>query len=133
MWLPVTSLYAALCTVLYLGLAARVSQLRRSEGVGLGSGDRPDLQRAIRAHGNAAEFLPLALLLLALMEIQQFPAAWLYPIGAGIFLGRLLHAAGLNVSAGYSFGRFFGSLVTWGLLVGMGGALIWRSLAGLPT
>lgn len=133
MWLPVTSLYAALCTVLYLGLSARVSQLRRSEEIGLGSGGHPALRQAIRAHGNAAEFLPLSLLLLALMEIQQFPAAWLYLIGGGLFLGRLLHATGLNASAGYSFGRFFGTLITWGLLAGMGGALIWRSLAGLPA
>jgi uncharacterized membrane protein YecN with MAPEG domain len=65
----ITPFYAALLALLYVGLAVRVIQLRRSERVALGDGGRQSLQRATRVHANFAEYVPLALILLVLAEL----------------------------------------------------------------
>lgn len=131
MWLPITSLYAALGILVYLALAAHVSRVRREEQVGLGTGGNERLTRAVRAHGNTAEYLPLALIGLALLEIQEMGGHWLHLAGGAIIVGRFLHAWGLSRSTGVSTGRFVGTLLTWLALVGMAGLLLWRALSGV--
>jgi uncharacterized membrane protein YecN with MAPEG domain len=117
--LPVTSLYAALATLLLIGLAARIPRLRRRHQVGIGDGDRPDLALAVRVHANAAENIPVALLLLALLELQGGAPAGLHAAGGTLLLGRILHARGLGRSRGVSHGRFWGMALTWLALLGM--------------
>src|SRR3546814_3661445 len=75
----VTPLYAALCGLLLMVLSVRVILLRRELKVGLGDGDQPVLRRAIRVQANGAEYVPLALILLLLLEIShQVPAVALH-------------------------------------------------------
>jgi uncharacterized membrane protein YecN with MAPEG domain len=109
----VTALYAGLSGVLLLVLGARVSQLRRRFGVGIGDGGNPALARAIRVHGNAVEWLLPALLLLLVAELNRAAPLLLHAAGAAIVVGRVLHAAGLSGATGYSFGRFAGSGISW--------------------
>src|SRR3546814_3776476 len=67
----VTPLYAALCGLLLMVLSVRVILLRRAMKVGLGDGDQPVLRRAIRVQANCAEYVPLALILLLLLERSE--------------------------------------------------------------
>ena len=60
----ITGIYAALAVLLVLFLGARISMRRRAASVGIGDGGDTNLLRRIRAHANALENLPLALLLL---------------------------------------------------------------------
>lgn len=131
MWLPVTSLYAGIGTLLLVGLAARIPPMRRRHKVGIHSGQREDLALAIRVHGNAVENLPLGLLLLGLLEIQEIGAGWLHLLGGALIAGRFLHAWGLTLSAGPSFGRIYGTALTWLSLLAMAGILIWQALRGI--
>lgn len=124
MVLPVTSFYAALGALLLVGLAARISALRRHHRVGVGDGDQPELARAIRAHGNAAEHIPIGLLLLALLEIQGGNFMALHLAGAAFLVGRVLHAWGLGQSAGVTRQRTWGTLLTWLVLAAMAGCLL---------
>ncbi|MEF8794693.1 MAPEG family protein [Thiohalorhabdus sp.] len=128
---PITGLYAALCALVLLGLAVRVSWVRRRAEIFLGDGGDPALQRAVRAHANAAENMPLALLLLLTVELAG-TAGWLLH-GAGIALvaGRILHGWGLNRSAGASFGRVAGMALTWGTMGVLAGIAL-TAAAGLP-
>ena len=48
-------------------LALNVTRIRVTLGVGIGSGESEQLDRAIRAHGNNIEYTPLALLGLAIL------------------------------------------------------------------
>lgn len=129
MVLPVTSLYAGLATLLIIGLAARIPPMRRRYRVGIHSGQNETLARAIRVHGNAVEYVPLGLLLLALLELQGVTASVLYVIGGVLMAGRLIHAWGLGRSATYSLGRFWGTVLTWLSLVTMAGMLLWLALS----
>ncbi|MEO0973316.1 MAG: MAPEG family protein, partial [Pseudomonadota bacterium] len=78
----ITSLYAALCTVLLIALGGRISMYRRRHRIGVGSGSNKDLELAIRAHGNAVETIPLGLLLLLLFEVNGAPHLAVHAFGA---------------------------------------------------
>ncbi|WP_220481175.1 MAPEG family protein [Marilutibacter penaei] len=113
----VTLLFASLLVLLNLVLLARVSLSRRQAQIGIGSGGNPALQRRIRVHANFIEQVPLALLLMAVLELSGLAPGWLWGLGAALLLGRVLHAVGLSRTAGYSFGRAVGTLLSWGVLL----------------
>lgn len=110
-----TMFYAGLLGLVLLALSARVVRLRRSLKVGIGSGGHEALDRAMRAQGNFTEYVPLALLLLLLVESATAASPWIaHCLGIVLLAGRLLHGfAGLNRNAGYSPGRFWGTVLTW--------------------
>ena len=62
----ITLFYAGLNGLIALGLAFLVVRLRQKTGTGIGTGTSPALERAIRAHGNFVEYVPLILILLLL-------------------------------------------------------------------
>ena len=76
-----TGLYAALLALLYAALALRVVRLRIALKQPLGDGGHARLQRAVRVHAHFAEYVPLALLLLLLLELARLPAALLHGYG----------------------------------------------------
>ena len=65
-------LCSALLVILYFVLAFNVSRLRGSLKIGIGSGDHHSgiLNRSIRAHGNAAEFIPIFVVMFPLPEFH---------------------------------------------------------------
>jgi uncharacterized membrane protein YecN with MAPEG domain len=91
----ISSLYAALLALLIVWLALRVIKLRRAKRVRLGDGGEPELQAAIRAHGNATEYIPVSLILLVLLELNGAHMALVHSGGIAMLAGRLLHAKGL--------------------------------------
>jgi uncharacterized membrane protein YecN with MAPEG domain len=107
------ALYGGLLALLILALAARVSWLRYRSKILFGDGGNRELQRAIRAHGNAIEWAVPAMLLLLVAELNRAPLAFVHACGLAILAGRLLHAFGLSRRAGHSFGRFAGSALSW--------------------
>lgn len=110
----IAALYGGLIGVLLLALAARISGLRHKRKVGIGDGGDPSLLRAIRAHGNAVEWGVPAVVLLLIADLTRAPPLLLHLCGLAVVIGRVLHAIGLSGSAGYSFGRFTGSGLSWG-------------------
>lgn len=126
---PATAIYAALLGLLLVGLAARIPLLRGRHKVGIGSGGKPDLALAVRVHGNATEYVPVFLVLLLVFELQGFPAWSVHLAGSLFFLARILHAFGLGASAGYSFGRFTGTALSWTSIAALAIALIANALS----
>ena len=124
--MPITSLFVALAVLLVLVLAIRVAARRNAAAIGLGDGGDAELERRIRVHGNAIEYLPLALLELALLERAGTPATLLYALGGTLILARVLHAIGLGRSRGRSAGRVLGMLGTWLAMLAMALLLLWR-------
>jgi uncharacterized membrane protein YecN with MAPEG domain len=124
----ISLLFASLHVLLMLALAVPVVVHRNTHRIGIGDGGDRRLARKIRVHGNFVEYVPMALLVLALLELCVLPAPWLWGLGGALLLGRLLHAFGLSRSGGYSVGRFTGTLLTWLALVSMAIAGLWLSL-----
>lgn len=71
MSLAITSFYAAVLALFYVVLAGLVIRQRFKHRVGLGTGKDVELLQAVRMHGNFAEYVPLLLILVALLELQQ--------------------------------------------------------------
>ena len=115
----ITLLYAGLCALLVLVLAARVVRWRLTHRIGLGDGGDAELLRRTRVHGNAVEYLPLCLILLGGMELNGYPAPLIHGFGLALVLSRVAHAWGLRRRSGPSPGRFAGTLVTWLLMAAM--------------
>lgn len=124
----ITLLFAALHALMLVALAVPISLRRRRQRIGIGDGSDAQLALSIRVQGNFIEYVPLALLLLLLLELGGLPAGWLYAFGCALLLGRILHATGLSRSPGISFGRFWGTALTWLDLLAMSLAGLWLVL-----
>jgi uncharacterized membrane protein YecN with MAPEG domain len=96
MELRITPCYAAVLALLFVLLSARVISARRTSRVVLGSGDDPGLERRVRVHGNFAEYVPLALLLLGMAELRGAGPILLHGLGLTLVGARVLHALGLS-------------------------------------
>ena len=112
-----TALYAGLAGLLLLFLSWRVTNFRRSESVGLGDGGNPKLALAIRVQANFVEYTFPILLLILVLELNGYSAKKIHALGIALLAARLLHAIGLSQSAGRSFGRFWGTALTWVVLL----------------
>lgn len=109
----VTLLITGLHGLLLLVLLWPIVRVRRGRKIGLGDGGDPELLRRIRVHANFVEYVPFVLVLLALLELGGVPRSLVAVLGGVLLVARLAHAAGLGASAGYSKGRFWGTLLTW--------------------
>lgn len=124
----ITLLFASIHVLLMLALVLPIVRHRRAYQIGVGSGGDAAMERKIRVHGNFVEYVPFALLVMALLELGGLPATWLWGLGSALLLGRMLHAAGLSGSSGYSLGRFWGTLLTWLVLLAMSLCGLWLAL-----
>ena len=113
----VTPLYAALLALWYIVLSLRVIRYRGQHKVSLGDADKPDLRRAIRGHANFAEYVPLALLLLLILELSRFSLYVVHVIGITLVVARLLHGYALGFTSEWRFGRSWGAALTFIVLV----------------
>lgn len=123
---PVTSLYAALLALLFLVLSLVVIRQRLRHKVIIGLGEAEGLLRASRAQGNFAEYAPLLLILLLLLELGGGSRVLLHGLGAAILLGRVLHAAGISRSPERLVLRQAGMMLTFGPLAVAAVALLVR-------
>lgn len=122
MYSSVVLLYTSLLALLLIGLSYNVARLRRRHQVGIGTGSIEALERAVRAQANFCEYVPLALLLLALIEFGASMPAWaLHILGLLLLVGRVAHALGLNRTAGASGARVVGIMLTWIVLLAASG------------
>jgi uncharacterized membrane protein YecN with MAPEG domain len=127
----ITGLYAGLSGALLVALAFAVSMQRMRHQVPIGDGGVPAVERAVRVHGNAVEHVPMAMLLLFLVEVNGAPGAVVHGAGAAFVLARLAHATGLASSGGRTPGRFYGTLVSWLVMIGLALGLVVQYLATL--
>ncbi|MDX1803625.1 MAG: MAPEG family protein [Alcanivorax sp.] len=127
--LPVTAVYAALCGLLVVTLAANVVRFRLKNKVSMGDGGHRELSRAIRAHGNAVEYIPLALLLMALLESNGAGHAWLHGYGILLVAGRLAHGFGMLVPASSANPpRQLGIVASWLVIIVASLQLLWLAI-----
>lgn len=123
------ALWAGLLLLLMLVLSILAVSQRRRHKVAYGDADQPRLAAAIRAFGNAAEYVPVALGALVVLALAG-AQAWVVHIGGAILLaGRISHAVGLSFTTGVSLGRSYGMLLTWVAYLYLIVALLFHALA----
>jgi uncharacterized membrane protein YecN with MAPEG domain len=122
------ALYTGLNVLIIFALIWQVIGHRRREKITLGDGGFPPLIRAIRAHANAIEIAPIALIGLIVMAIANAPLWAIHVGGLSLTLGRALHGYGLSRNEGASFGRMVGMILSLTALLWIGVYCIWLAL-----
>jgi uncharacterized membrane protein YecN with MAPEG domain len=122
------ALWAGLHLILLLVLAVLVTRQRRKHRVEIGHGDVPALNQAIRAFGNATEYVPAALVGLGILALAGAPPMLIHPIGFTLLVGRVLHGFGLSRSAGATWPRAVGVLATWVAYIAAAAALLFYAI-----
>jgi uncharacterized protein len=113
----VTSLYVSLSALLIVRLSISVIKLRRKNRISVGDGGNEELQLAIRTHANAVEYIPIALLLLLMLELNGAPKILIHVLGSTLLIGRTIHAMGLPAKNRNK--RVLGMQITIYLLIGL--------------
>jgi hypothetical protein len=128
----VTSFYAGLLAVWFLVLSTRVI-LRRQSGPSLGDGGDPRMLRLIRGHANFAEYVPLIVVMMGLLELGHTSSYLLHALGITLLVGRLLHGYSLSFTDHHKFGRFWGAVLTF-LVLGVCALLcVWQGVRGFAV
>ncbi|NBB15999.1 glutathione S-transferase [Caulobacter sp. SLTY] len=107
------ALWVGLNLLLLLVLSLLVVRQRQKHKVALGDDGIPELAQAIRAQGNAVEYIPAALIGLVVLEGTGAPGVLIHIGGLILLLGRVAHAIGLSNSGGISMLRTGGVVLTW--------------------
>ncbi len=94
--MPATPLYAALLALLFVALSIRTVRMRGKLRVSLGDGSQPAMTRAMRTQANFAEYVPLALLLMYMMERHTDSHVWAHVLGILLIVARVCHAWGFG-------------------------------------
>lgn len=125
--LEIAAVYSAINILLLVVLIFRVIGARRANKVLFGDGGHQAMLRAVRAHGNAAETIPVAIgALLFLVYLDPVPAWSVQLLGGAFTLGRLVHAYGVSThpGPGPGLGRMIGMTLTVLTLIGFALALL---------
>ena len=134
MHLPsITAAYLGTLALLYTVLGLQVSRLRRGNKVLFGDGGDIKLRSAIRAHANFAEYVPIIVLMVAMLEMSGLPAARVHLLMGALLAARLLHPLGMYVgprTLQFQICRVGGILLTLLVLAGSAALLLGRALPG---
>ena len=127
--LKMTALYVVLNAGLMLALALNVIRMRYLTRTRFGDAGNPDMQRAIRAHANNTEYVPIALILLVLAHELGAGLLLIHAIGLTLTVGRMLHGIGFvershETPTGHSTLRRWGMILTLlAIVIGILGCL----------
>jgi uncharacterized protein len=111
--LSITAPYAGILSLFMVALAINVTIHRAKLRVPLGDGDNPQMLRMIRLHGNAVEYLPLALLLMAIYELNGGWHSSLHVAGIVLIVARVLQSWNMWSTEVAGLGRISGQSLTW--------------------
>jgi len=98
MSLPITALYAGIMVIFALALSFRAGGFRGRSGISVGLGDpvNMDLAERVRIHQNFLEYVPMAIILMGILETNGGNATFLHVFGVVLIVARIAHAVGLK-------------------------------------
>lgn len=122
--MSIIPLYASLLALLFVALSMRVIRVRRSRRIAIGDEGDAAMLRAMRVHANFAEYVPLCLFMIYLVETQLGWPWLVHALGLGLLLARLSHAWGVSQEKEDFRFRVFGMVTTFAVLLVAGSCLL---------
>jgi hypothetical protein len=116
MVLPIALTTAGAAALVNFWLSWRIAQIRDAEKIWVGDGGNLQLIARMRAQLNFAEYVPVVLILIALIEWATGTHLWLGIVAAIFVLGRVLHGLGMD---GWRLGRSAGMVCTAPIMIGL--------------
>ena len=117
MLLTIVPVFSAFFAVMFVLLSINVIRARRKHKVGIGTGRNKSVERAMRVHANFAEYVPFALLLIALLELNKSNSLLLMGLCSVLLVGRLVHAYGVSMENERFAFRVSGMMMTFAVIV----------------
>ena len=77
------------------------------------SADQVMLEKAVRAHGNNTEYVPIILIGLSVMAVTGASAQTISILGGTLFVARHFHAYGIQQTKMPNMFAMVGNIVTW--------------------
>ena len=105
----ITALYAGILGLMSIGIAGIAGRLRGQTKISIGSGGNQEMLLAMRRHSNFIETVPLALILIAVLEMASAPILAIHGFGIALVVFRLCHAFGLKPDTIQGAGRVIGA------------------------
>ena len=90
-----TALYAAILALIYIGLTGWVIAGRLTKDTLFGDGGDSAFLKRIRSHANFIEYVPLALILIALLEAGGGSQGLVEAMLVALVVARILHPIGM--------------------------------------
>ena len=119
MSISLTACYGAILALIIVALGINVTVHRVKLKVPLGDGGNKEMLRMIRLHGNAVEYIPLAIVMMAVYEINGGSHLALHIIGVALIAGRLIQTAAMWSTEIAGPGRGTGQTLTWLSIAGL--------------
>jgi uncharacterized membrane protein YecN with MAPEG domain len=116
MMLPIALTATGAAALVNFWLSWRIAQIREAEKIWIGDGGNARLTARMRAQLNFAEYAPVVLILIAIIEAAKGTHAWLWIVAALFIVARVLHALGMD---GWRFGRTAGMIGTAPVMIGL--------------
>ncbi len=129
MTFQITGIYASALGVLAIILSFHVIAYRARTSISLMDANDPQMAERIRRHGNFMEYVPLALILLAIAEAGGAPKTWLHMDGGILLASRLIHPFGIKhdyASAPLRVAGASGTMIAILIAVGL---IVWKHLS----
>lgn len=123
----ISAFYAGLFGLLFVTLSVWVVKGRVDYEVGIGDGGEPALALRIRSHANFAEYVPVALILVAFAEMRGAPGWTVHLLMIGLLAARIAHPLGMIMPAGSGLQKMLrgpGTLGTWIVILAASIALL---------
>ena len=105
----ITALYAGLLGLMSIALAFVVGRLRGQTRISVGDGGNQDLLLAMRRQANFVQYVPMALILIAVLEMNGVTPLAIHTLGAALLVFRVCHAFGLKADTASGPGRVIGA------------------------
>ncbi len=129
--MPITSLYAALLSLLFIALSIRTIGLRRKLRIAIGDAGDATMLRAMRVHANFSEYVPLCLLMIYFVELYGFASWMVNALGICLLAGRLSHAYGVSETREVFTYRIAGMGMTFTVLATSAVLLLYAQMSRL--
>ena len=126
MSISITAFYAGILALIIVALGINVTMHRVKLSVPLGDGSNAQMLSMIRLHGNAAEYVPLAGLLMLIYEIGGGWHMALHAAGIVLVVARLLQSWNMWETEIAGFGRRAGQGLTWLTIVVLALLDLWQ-------
>jgi uncharacterized membrane protein YecN with MAPEG domain len=126
----ITLILSSIMGFMCVWLALQVIKNRRKHKISMGDGGIEELKKAIRAHGNFIEYVPISLILLGMSELNHANPFVVLVFAVLILLGRIFHAYAFLKSKEHFKPRVLGMKFTLNTLLGLSafnlGLFIWN-------
>jgi uncharacterized protein len=118
-------IYAAILAIFFVVLSIRTIRQRHRLKIGLGDTGNKDMQRVVRVHANFAEYVPLCLFMIYLVEQSGVYAWFTHLLCLSLLIGRLTHAYGVSQTKENFKFRTVGMVLTFSALIASAAHLLW--------